>query len=103
MTLKSVGDAVVTFDKSGYAAVGWSVLSFGLQLAVNDRDAREFVVSSSEIMVTVIDRWGKYQIYRDRAGSAASKFDECLIRGYKAALLYNIAMDDYIYQSGIGM
>jgi len=50
MKFKSLGDAAVKFDKSGYAALGWSVVSFGLQVAANAKEAREFVFSSSRVV-----------------------------------------------------
>jgi hypothetical protein len=58
---KSLGDAVVKFDKSGYAALGWSIMAFGLQIIKNASDAREFVLSSSEVVTEYMTRYAQYE------------------------------------------
>jgi hypothetical protein len=92
----------VTFDKSGYAALGWSVVSFGLQVAINAKEAREFVFSTSEVITGFITRYAQYEkLYRGPQTNI--EFDRRLRNVYKAILLYAIALDDYLQQGGAGM
>ncbi|KAG6355420.1 hypothetical protein INS49_003382 [Diaporthe citri] len=102
LTFKSLGDAAVAFDKSGYAALGWSVVSFGLQLAANAEDTREFVLSSSEVITRFMAKYTEYErIFR--GPESGEQFDRLLTNVYKALLLYVIALDKYLRQSGPGL
>lgn len=92
MAFKALGDAAVKFDKSGYAALGWSVVSFGLEVAANAGQAREFVLSSSEIITRSIAKYREYELFV-RGPEAGDDFDEQLTHVYKAVLLYLIALD----------
>ena len=49
------------FDKSGYAALGWSIVSLGLQVAENAAKAREFVCKSPRIRLQKLR--GRHEIY----------------------------------------
>ena len=101
MVFKSLGDAAVQFDKSGYAALGWSVISFGLQFAANMEDARGFVFSSSEVITEVITRYAEYEQWC-RGPQPDKEFDHRMTNAYKAILLYVMAVDDYL-QSRAGL
>lgn len=97
-----MGDAAIAFDKSGYAALGWSVVSFGLRVTANTEEAREFVLSSSEIIARFMAKYRQYEkIFR--GPDAGEEFDRLLINVYKAMLLYMIALDKYLQQSGPGV
>ncbi|KAH8779874.1 hypothetical protein F5883DRAFT_638437 [Diaporthe sp. PMI_573] len=100
LAFKSLGDAAVQFDKSGYASLGWSVVSFGLQVAANAGEASEFVLSSSEIITRFMAKYREYELFF-RGPEAGDDFDEQLTNVYKAILLYMIALDKYLRQSGI--
>ncbi|KND94251.1 hypothetical protein TOPH_00804 [Tolypocladium ophioglossoides CBS 100239] len=95
MNFKSLGDAAVKFDKSGYAALGWSVVSFGLQVAENAKEAREFVFHSSEVVTGYMTRYAEYEKLF-RGPLAGEEFDRCLTEVYKAILLYVMALDSYL-------
>lgn len=101
MTFKSIGDAAAEFDQSGYAALGWSVVSFGLKVAANAEDAREFVLSSSQVIMRFTEIYREYETFRDQ--DAGDGFDRRLTNAYKAILLYVIALDDYLRQSELGL
>lgn len=102
MKFKSLGDATVKFDKSGYAALGWSVVSFGLQVATNAKKAREFVISSSEVVTGFITRYAQYErLYR--GPQPDKEFDRRVTNVYKAILLYVMTLDDYLQQRGTGL
>lgn len=90
------------FDQSGYAALGWSVVSFGLQVAANAKGAQELVLSSSEVVAGFLRRYGEIE-QRFRGKHAGDEFDRCLTNVYKAILLYVIELDDCLRQSGLGM
>lgn len=102
LAFKSLGDAAVAFDKSGYAALGWSVVSCGLQLAANAEDARELVLSSSEVVTRFMAKYEQYE-RMFRGPEAGEEFDRLLMNVYKALLLYMIALDNYLRQSGPGL
>lgn len=101
MGFKSLGDAAVAFDKSGYAALGWSVVSLGLQVAANASAAKEFVVSSSEVVTSILQRYREYETFRVPNGGEF--YDSRLTKVYEAVLLFVIALHDYIQQSKPGL
>lgn len=76
-------------------------MSFGLRLAANAEDTREFVLSSSEVITRFMAKYTEYE--RSFRGSEAGKqFDHLLTNVYKALLLYMIALEKYLRQSGPG-
>lgn len=83
------------FDKSGYAALGWSVVSFGLQVAAHAEEAREFVLSSSEAVTGFLERYARYEKWF-RGPQPDKEFDQHLTKVYKAILLYVMALEDYL-------
>ncbi|KAK5636078.1 hypothetical protein RRF57_011790 [Xylaria bambusicola] len=101
LKFKSLGDAVVQFDKSGYAALGWSVVSFGLQVTANNEDARKFALSSSEFVREYTTRYTEYETLF-RGAEPDEEFDRRLVEVYKAILRYVIALDTYLRQDGLG-
>ena len=102
MKFQALGNAAVKFDKSGYAALGWSVVSFGLQVAANAEAAREFVFSSSEVVTQFVTRYTQYEILFG-GPEAEDEFERLVTKVYKAILLYVIALNDYLQQYELGM
>jgi hypothetical protein len=101
LKFKSLGDAAVKFDKSGYASLGRSVVAFGLQVAENAKEVREFVFSSSEVVTGFMTRYAQYEkLYRGPQGD--KEFDGPMTDVYKAILLYIVALDDFLQQCGPG-
>ncbi|RYP79807.1 hypothetical protein DL769_002752 [Monosporascus sp. CRB-8-3] len=99
LAFKALGDAAVKFDKSGYAALGWSVVSFGLQIAANAEQARQFVFDSLEVVTEIMARYAQYETWC-RGREANRDFDRHMTNVYKAILLYIIALGDYLRQCG---
>jgi hypothetical protein len=100
---KSLVDAGLKFDTSGYGAIAWSVLSFGLQIAINGKEVREFVFQSSEAITQLIARYAGYEIlYRGstKPSDACRKFEERLVDVYKAILVYMGTLEGYL-QDGV--
>ncbi|KAI3324731.1 hypothetical protein HD806DRAFT_53878 [Xylariaceae sp. AK1471] len=97
LAIKSLGDTAVKFDKSGYAALSWSVVSFGLQVAANAEKTRDFVLSSSEVVTGLLARYIEYEKWF-RGQHAGGEFDRRVMNVYKAILLYVMALDDYLQQ-----
>jgi hypothetical protein len=93
LAFQKIGTAVVKFDKSGYAALGWSVVSFGLQAAKNAKDAREFIYSSSALITGVLTRYAEYEKWC-RGPEAGEEFDRRMTNVYQAILLYVMVLDD---------
>jgi hypothetical protein len=101
LRFNSLVGAAVKFDKSGYAALGWSVVSFGLQVAANAGKAREFVCKSSEVVTGYMTRYLEYEIHF-RGPEADEGFDLRMKNVYKAILLYVIALHDYLRRCEAG-
>lgn len=101
MKFKSLVDAAVKFDKSGYAALSWSVLSFSLQVAANNKEARKCALSSSEFVTEFITRYAEYEKWF-RGPQPDKEFDHRLVEVYKSILLYVIALDNYFCLSPLG-
>ena len=101
MKFNSLVGAVVKFDKSGYAALGWSVVSFGLQVAANAGKARKFVCESSEVVTGYMTRYAEYEI-QFRGPEADEGFDLRMKNVYKAILLYVIALHDFLRRCEAG-
>ncbi len=102
MVFKSLGDTAAKFDKSGYAALGWSVVSFGLQVAANAEEAREFVLSTSEVATRFLAKYVEYET-SFRGPHGGPTFDSLVTNVYKALLLYVMAVNDYLRQCGAGV
>lgn len=65
-------------------------------------EAREFVLSSSEVIARFMAKYRQYEkIFR--GPDAGENFDRHLMNVYKAILLYMIALDQYLRQSGFSM
>ena len=87
------------FDKSGYGALTWSLVSFGLETAKNTVAARKFVFSSSELVTRVLARYLGYEsLYREY--QAEEVFEDLIVAVYKALFEYTVALDDYLNRSG---
>ncbi|KAK3305291.1 uncharacterized protein B0T15DRAFT_192814 [Chaetomium strumarium] len=102
LAFKSLGDAAVKFDQSGYAALGWSVVSFGLQIAANNDAVRELALSSSQFVRDFTTRYAAYETLF-RGAQPDEEFDRRLVAAYKAILHYVIALDKYLRQGGLGL
>ncbi len=89
------------FDASGYAALGWSVVSFGLQGAANAKEARDFVFSSLEFVTEVMTRYAEYEEWC-RGPHPSEEFDRRMTNVYKAVLLYVMALDQFLQQPKAG-
>jgi hypothetical protein len=96
MKFKSLGDAVAKFDQSGYATLGWPVVSFGLQVATNEQEARSLALSSLEFVTGFLTRYAQYEKWF-RMSQPDEEFDRRLVKVYKAILLYVIALDKYLH------
>jgi hypothetical protein len=98
---KALGDALAKLDKSGYAALGWSVVSFGLQIAVNAKEARGFAISSAEVVKELVERYSEYErSFREHSGEG---LDRRMTDVYKAILLYVLALSGHLQQSKAGV
>lgn len=76
-------------------------MSFGLQFVANAKDAREFVLSSSEFVTDLLVRYKEYERFRDSQGE--QHFDELLVRVYKAILIYIVTLQQYLQQGSAGL
>jgi hypothetical protein len=93
---------VVKFDTSNYAALGWSVVSFGLQVATNVEDVRQFVFSRSEVVTQVLTRYAQYEKWC-RGPHADEEFDRRMTNVYQAILLYVVDLDSCLQPGKRGL
>jgi len=86
------------FDKSGYGALAWSIVSFCLEVAKNAKDARSLVFTSCEIIAQYRSRYAEYEIlYRGEV--VDMRFEERIIDVYQALLLHILAVHDSLQQN----
>ncbi|KAK0717679.1 hypothetical protein B0T26DRAFT_802746 [Lasiosphaeria miniovina] len=65
VSFKKLGDAAMKFDLSGYGALAWSVVSFGLEIAKNAKDAHSIILTSSDTIAQLRSRYTEYEsLYR---------------------------------------
>ncbi len=76
-------------------------MSFGLQIAANAEEAREFVLTSSEAVTGFMARYARYEELF-RGPQPDEEFDQRLVKVYKVILLYVMALDDYLQQHKAG-
>ncbi|KAK3369442.1 hypothetical protein B0T24DRAFT_632595 [Lasiosphaeria ovina] len=96
---KQLGDAAMKLDRSGYGALAWSVVSFGLEIAKNAKDAHSIILTSSDTIAQLRSRYTEYEsLYRSEVTD--SKFEDRIVDVYKALFLYMMAVNDYLQQSG---
>ncbi|KAH6632792.1 hypothetical protein F5144DRAFT_489603 [Chaetomium tenue] len=103
--VKSLIDAGLAFDPTEYGALGWAVLSFGLQMAINAREMREFTLDSCEYMVNIIARYSIYELqysgtaHPSDATDALVKFEEGVTTVYTSILKFLVKMKEYLNQN----
>ena len=103
---KSLVDSGMKFDTSGYGAIAWSALSFGLQIALNAKELRQFVFESSELIAQLLARYSAYELlYRgSKQNSKVSEmFEDRVVELYKGILIYMLSLEVYLEENGIGM
>jgi hypothetical protein len=98
-------DAGLAFDPTKYGALAWAVLSFGLHMAINAREIREFAFDACDDMVNIIARYTIYEIqYRGSAHpsdttDALQKFEEGVTAVYTSILQFLAEMKTYLDQN----
>lgn len=101
-------DAGLSFDPTKYGALGWAVLSFGLQMAINAREMREFTLDSCEYIINIIARYSVYELqYSGTADpsdttDALQKFKEGVTTVYTSILQFLGKMKEYLNQNWLG-
>ncbi|KAB8266395.1 hypothetical protein BDV30DRAFT_221984 [Aspergillus minisclerotigenes] len=89
LKIKTLGDAAVKFDKSGYAALAWSLVSFGLELGVNDQTRRGEFLSASKYLADLLARYSIIEAhYRNPAIPEVSHMEERVTSIYAGILRY---------------
>jgi hypothetical protein len=102
LKFKSLGNATVRFDKSGYAALGWSVVAFSLSILENAQEMREFVFSSSNMVTHYMERYRRYEILFRSEQGVDDEFDKSITNVYKQILLYSLSLSHFLEQSELG-
>ncbi|KAI1624385.1 hypothetical protein EDD37DRAFT_694576 [Exophiala viscosa] len=98
-TFNSLVDAGLQFDPIGYGALAWSIVSFGLEAAVSNKEIDDDLVESCEYIRATID---EYSIYEARylGPQAQSKgrkaLENCIVDVYMAVIAYAAEMNYYI-------
>ncbi|PHH76529.1 hypothetical protein CDD82_3953 [Ophiocordyceps australis] len=95
LVAKSLGDAMAKFDTSGYAALGWSIATFGIQIALNAKDSRESILKGAEIVTSFMTRYAEYdKLFGKELPN--KEFERLRVRSYAAMLRYIIELKDYL-------
>lgn len=98
----------MAYDPTMYGQLGWAVLSFGLQMAINAREMREFALDSSEYMVNIIARYSIYELqysgtaHPSDTTDALQKFEEGVTAVYTSILKFLGKMREYLNQNWLG-
>lgn len=93
---------MVQFDKSGYAALGWSVVSFALQGLTNLEEVDQYVLESSEFVTEVLTRYALYEKWC-RGPHPDEEFDSRITNVYEAILLHVMNLDDNLQPGKRGL
>ncbi|PHH64964.1 hypothetical protein CDD81_3601 [Ophiocordyceps australis] len=103
LAIKELGDAAVKFDQSGYASLGWSIVTSGLRIAAQAMEAREFILQSASLITSFMTRYAAYErLYRGefwRDQGYWRDFDRHLTSVYTALLRFIVTLDDYLQEA----
>ncbi|KAK3293883.1 uncharacterized protein B0H64DRAFT_462192 [Chaetomium fimeti] len=103
--VKSLIDAGLAFDPTKYGALAWAILSFGLHMAINAREIRDFMFDACDDIVNIVARYSIYKIqYRSSAHpsgttEALQKFEEGVTDVYTSILQFLAEMKGYLNQN----
>jgi hypothetical protein len=107
--MKSLIDAGLAFDPTKYGALGWAVLSFGLQMAINAKEIREFTLDSCDYLVNIIARYSTYELqysstaHPSSTSDALKRFEEGVTTVYTSILRFLGNMKEYLGQNWLRM
>ncbi|PHH82068.1 hypothetical protein CDD82_7149 [Ophiocordyceps australis] len=103
LNIKQLGDAAAKFDQSGYVSLGWSIVTFGLQIALQAREAREFILQAASVITGIMTRYAAYErLYRAefwRDEGHWRDFDRHLTSVYTALLRFIVQLDHYLQEA----
>ncbi|KAK4198529.1 hypothetical protein QBC40DRAFT_229747 [Triangularia verruculosa] len=97
LSVKELIDAGIKFDVSGYGALAWSVLSFGLTLVQNDKVRMELSFDSAEFLADLLARCARTQTYYrdlsfDFPEGETERLENAMVAVYIAILEYSAAV-----------
>lgn len=86
---KSLIDSAVVFDPTGFASTAWTIVSFGLQLAQNDHERLDLLLTSSAFLANVLTQYANTEShYRDQRIGGVERLEDAVIDVYVAILEY---------------
>jgi hypothetical protein len=99
-------DAALKFDPTKYGALAWSLVSFGMQLAITQKVVRDLVFESSDFLANIMVRYAAYEtLYREsltvNPSATFLSFEYSLTQVYKAILVYTAEVNSYLYEWGL--
>jgi hypothetical protein len=96
-TFNSLVEVGLAFDPTGYGALAWSVVSFGLDTANNHIEIQESLITGCDFIRSVIDEYTLYEArYLAQSSPETSALRSRVIDVYKAVLIYTAEMRHYI-------
>jgi len=106
--VKTLVDAGLEYDPTGYGKAAWGVVSFGLTWAINVKDMREFVFENFDLIAQILERYLHYEtLYREGLPFAGSpirtRLEEAMIDVYCALYNYIISTMQYLVRGSIGL
>ena len=94
---KSLIDAGLQFDPTGYGALAWSVLSFGLEAAISHDEIDNDLLESCEYLRAIIEKYAIYEAHYLEFESVGRKgLENSIIDVYKIVIMYAAEMSQYI-------
>ena len=94
---KSLIDAGLQFDPTGYGALAWSVLSFGLEAAINYDEIDNDLLESCEYLRAIIEEYAIYEAqYLEVVSMGRKGLENSIIDVYKFVIMYAAEMSQYI-------
>lgn len=89
LTFKDLLDNVVKFDPTGYCSAAWAVVSFGLTLALHDKELADSTFKACSYLSHSMALYSRMESnYRERKAKQEKQLEDALVRVYTAILVY---------------
>ncbi|PYI02479.1 hypothetical protein BO78DRAFT_410609 [Aspergillus sclerotiicarbonarius CBS 121057] len=83
MAVKALGDVVVKFDPTGYAASAWAVVSFGLTLVQNTQERMQRTLEASQYLAVLLARYSRIEAHYHRVHlNNAKELGDAIVKVY---------------------
>lgn len=89
------------FDPTGYGTLAWSIVSFGLEVAINNSEISNDLFENCDFIRSVLDEYAMYEAhYLTIASKGRIGLERCIVNAYKAVITYTAEMNYYLNHKG---